>query len=129
MANAVLYIGESESSVTAVSPDPYKCEYGLMDVSYDVAGRTMDAEATMYKQRICQKRKLNVAWRNIDAAAVSRILKAVNPEYIYVRYWDAMDGQWETRCFYVGDRSAPLRWFEILGGTRYEELSFDLIER
>lgn len=129
MANAVLYIGESESSVTAVSPDPYKCEYGLMDVSSDDAGRTMDAEATMHKQRICQKRKLNVAWRNIDAAATSRILKAVNPEYIYVRYWDAMDGQWETRRFYVGDRSAPLRWFEILGGTRYEELSFDLIER
>lgn len=129
MSNPVLAIGESAGSLTAVTPDPYKCEYGLMDVSSDDAGRVMDAEATMYKQRICQKRKLNVAWRNPDAAAVSRILKAVNPEYIYVRYWDAMDGQMETRCFYVGDRSAPLRWFEILGGTRYEELSFDLIER
>ena len=40
-----------------------------------------------------------------------------------------MDGRFETRRFYVGDRSAPLRWFEVLGGTRYEELSFDLIER
>ena len=129
MSNAVLSIGPSESSLTDIRPDPYKCEYGLMDVSSEDAGRVMDAEATMYKQRICQKRKLNVAWRNIDKDAVSRILTAVNPEYIYVRYWDAMDGRFETRCFYVGDRSAPLRWFEVLGGTRYEELSFDLIER
>lgn len=110
-------------------PDPYKCEYGLMDVSSSDAGRVMDASATMYKQRITQKRKLNVAWRMLKAAQVSTILKAVNPEYIRVRYWDAMDGGWETRTFYVGDRSAPLKWFEAMDGTRYEELSFDLIER
>ena len=110
-------------------PDPSKCEWGLMDVSSDDAGRVMDASATMYKQRIAQKRKLNCAWQNPTAETVSTVLKAVNPEYISVRYWDAMDGGWETRTFYVGDRSAPLRWFQILDGTRYEELSFDLIER
>lgn len=112
-------------------PDPYKCEYGLMDVSADDAGRSMDANATMYKQRIAQKRKLNCAWRNPTAETVSTVLTAVNPEYVEVRYWDAMDGRFETREFYVGDRSAPLRWFQLpeLGGTRYEELSFDLIER
>lgn len=110
-------------------PDPSKCEYGLMDVSSDDAGRVMDANATMYKQRICQKRKLNLGWKNPPAETVSRVLTAVNPEYIQVRYWDAMDGRFETRTFYVGDRSAPLRWFQILDGTRFEELSFDLIER
>lgn len=110
-------------------PDPYKCEYGLMDVSSDDAGRVMDATATMYKQRIAQKRKLSCAWRNPSAHTVGTVLRAVNPEYIAVRYWDAMDEQMETRTFYVGDRTAPLRWFQILDGTRYEELSFDLIER
>lgn len=126
---AVIYVGPDGGTPQAITPDPYKCEYGLMDVSSDEAGRAMDAGALMYKERICQKRKLNLAWRNPDAAAVSRILTAVNPEYISVRYWDAMDGAWETRTFYVGDRTAPLRWFETLDGTRYEELSFDLIER
>lgn len=126
---AVLYIGTDRNNLVAITPDPSKCEYGLMDVSSDDAGRVMDSNATMYKQRICQKRKLNCAWQNPDADAVSRILTAVNPEYFLVKYWDAMDGQWETRTFYVGDRSAPLRWFQILGGTRYEELAFDLIER
>lgn len=126
---AVLYIGNSANSTSAISPDPYKLEWGLMDVSSDDAGRVMDAEATMYKERICQKRKLNIAWREVTANQASAILKAVNPEYFYCRYWDVMDNQWETRCFYVGDRSAPFRWFQILGGTRYSELSFDLIER
>lgn len=126
---AVLYIGESSGSTAAISPDPYKLEWGLMDVSSDDAGRVMDASATMYKERLCQKRKLNLAWREITNAQASAILQAVNPEYFYVRYWDVMDNQWETREFYVGDRSAPFRWFEILGGTRYSEVSFDLIER
>ena len=125
----VLYIGTTASSTTAISPDPYKLEWGLMDVSSDDAGRVMDANATMYKERLCQKRKLNLAWREITNAQASAILQAVNPEYFYVRYWDVMDNQWETREFYVGDRSAPFRWFEILGGTRYSEVSFDLIER
>lgn len=126
---AVLYIGETSGSTAAISPDPYKLEWGLMDVSSDDAGRVMDANATMYKERLCQKRKLNLAWREITNAQASAILRAVNPEYFYVRYWDVMDNQWETREFYVGDRSAPFRWFEILGGTRYSEVSFDLIER
>lgn len=126
---AVLYIGETSGSTAAISPDPYKLEWGLMDVSSDDAGRVMDANATMYKERICQKRKLNVAWREVTNAQASAILQAVNPEYFYVRYWDVMDNRWETREFYVGDRSAPFRWFEILGGTRYSEVSFDLIER
>ena len=125
---AVLSIGTSAGNVSPISPDPYKCEYGLMDVSSDDAGRTMDAVATMHKERIAQKRKLKVAWRNPDPQSVTRILQAVNPEYIWVRFWDALDGRMETRRFYVGDRTAPLRWFEILGGTRYQELSFDLIE-
>ena len=125
---AVLYVGPVGGTPSAVSPDPYKCEYGLMDVSSDEAGRDLAATATMHKARICQKRKLSLAWQNPDAAATSRILTAFNPEYVSVRYWDAMDGEWQTRRFYVGDRSAPLRWFQTLGGTRYSELSFDIIE-
>ena len=126
---AVIYIGESEGSTRAISVDPYKLEWGLMDVSSDEAGRAMDEGALMYKERICQKRKLKLAWREVTDAQASENLKAVNPEYFYARYWDPMDGEWQTRCFYVGDRSAPFRWFQVLGGTRYSELSFDLIER
>ncbi len=111
-----------------VSPDPSSLEWGLQDVSGSDAGRVMDSNATMYKQRLCQKRKLKCIWAQPTAAQVAAILQAVNPEYIYVRYWDAMDGCMETRCFYVGDRSAPLQYVWV-DGTRYKTLSFDLIER
>lgn len=125
---SILYIGASVDSVKAISPDPSKLEYGLMDVSSDEAGRVMDANATMYKERLCQKRKLNLAWSGLGKAEVSRILQAVNPEYFYVRYWDALDGRWETREFYVGDRTAPVKYVWD-GETFYESLSFDIIER
>ena len=125
---AVLYIGTSADNTEAITPDPSSLEYGLQDVSASDAGRVMDAEATMYKQRICQKRKLKLKWSGLTAADTSKILKAVNPEYFYVRFWDALDGQMETRCFYVGDRTAPLFYYWV-DGIRYESLSFDLIER
>lgn len=125
----MLAVGTESTSLTNIPLDPSKMEWGLMDVSADDAGRVMDAESTMYKQRITQKRKIALAWSNPDAEVTSTILKAFNPEYVWVRYWDAMDGQFEVRRFYVGDRSAPLRQFQTLNGTRYSELSFDIIER
>lgn len=126
---AVISVGMDPLRLVPISPDPYKLVWGLQDVSADDAGRVKDAQATMYKQRLAQKRKLQLAWRNPDHAATGRILRAFNPEYVYIRYWDAMEDAWAVRQFYVGDRTAPLRWFETLGGTRFEELSFDVIER
>ena len=108
---AILSIGASANSVRPVSPDPSSLEWGLQDVSGSDAGRVMDLTATMYKQRLCQKRKLKCTWAQPTAAQVAAILQAVNPEYIY-----------------VGDRSAPLQYVWV-SGTRYKTLSFDLIER
>lgn len=120
------YAGTNESNLKGM-PAPYELEYGLMDISSEDAGRAMDAQCTMYKNRLCQKRKLNFKFREPTADVTAQILQAINPEYIYVQYLDAMDNQWEIRQFYCGDRSAPLRWYWV-GETRYKELSFDLIE-
>lgn len=125
---AMLSVGTSAASLAPVPHDPYKMDWGLQDVSTGTAGRTLDANCTMHKERITQKRKLSLAWRMLDESDISAILTMFNPEYIYVRYWDAMDGKYEVRQFYVGDRSAPLKWFKTWTGTRYEELSFDIIE-
>ena len=125
---AILSIGTDVNSVRPISPDPSALEWGLQDVSASDAGRVMDANATMYKQRLAQKRKLKCTWAQPTAAQTAAILQAVNPEYVYVRYWDAMDGQMETRCFYVSDRSAPLQYVWS-NGTRYSKITFDLIER
>lgn len=82
----------------------------------------------MYKMRTSQKRKLNISWTMLDAQQAATILQAFNAEYFYVQYWDVMDGKWEVREFYAGDRTAPFKWMNVRG-TYLSTLSFDIIER
>lgn len=109
-------------------PCPSSFNYGLMDVSSDDAGRVQDDNATMFKNRICQKRKIDLVWNGPTPEQVSKILTMFNPEYIQVTYFDAMDGIEETRTFYVGDRTAPVHHW-IGNNKRYTTVSFNIIER
>lgn len=106
-------------------PTPSTFEWGLIDVSASDSGRTQDGK--MHKNRIAQKRQLKLSWSGTDKARTAKILQMVNPEYISVTYPDAMKGADETRTFYVGDRSAPIKIW-VVNNKRYETLSFDLIE-
>lgn len=113
-----------------ISPDPSSMTWGLQDISAADAGRVHDAGNTMYKMRTSQKRKIQLTWTLLTAAQVAAILSAFNDEYFDVRYWDAMGNGWQTRTFYAGDRTAPVKWFGLSRkGTRYATLSFDIIER
>lgn len=108
-------------------PCPSVYQWGLQDVSAAESGR--DEVALMHKNRVAQKRKIQLAWNGKNWQTVSQILTAFNPQYVQVTYPDMLSGRYETRTFYVGDRSAPVKiWFE---GTRkiMETLSFDIIER
>lgn len=116
---AMIWIGNREL------PTPSTFEWGMIDVSASDSGRTQDAK--MHKNRIAQKRQLKLSWSGTDKARTAQILQMVNPEYISVTYPDAMSGTDETRTFYVGDRSAPIKIWTV-GNKRYETLSFDLIE-
>lgn len=95
---------KSVDGVAVKCPSAY--QWGLSDLSDSSAGRTEDT--LMHKNKIGQKVKLNLEWKNITNAECSAILKAFNPEYIEVTYLDAMAGDYLTKTFYVGDRSAPL---------------------
>lgn len=107
-------------------PCPSSYSYGLQDVSIAESGRTDDA--LMHKGRIAQKRKLALSWSELTPEETSTVLTAFNPEYFSVYFWDALDGRYETRTFYAGDRSAPLHfWFSH--NKRFETVSFDIIER
>lgn len=110
----------------ATMPCPSTFSWGLQDVSASESGRTDDT--LMHKNRVGQKRKIGLAWAGKDWDATSKILKAFNPEYVDVTYPDMMSGAYETRTFYVGDRSAPVKWWWI-GNQRTESISFDIIER
>lgn len=127
---AMLSVGTSPSGLVGIEPDPSSFEWGLQDVSSSDAGRVQDAGNTMYKMRTSQKRKITLTWTLVDEQQAGAILRAFNPEYVFVRYWDAMDAAWEIREFYVGDRSAPFKWFQLEGkGTRFSTVSFSIIER
>lgn len=105
---------------------PSSFSWGLQDVSDSASGRTQDA--VMHKNRIAQKRKLSLSWAAPTPQEASAILQAFNPEYIDITYPDGLSGKNETRTFYVGDRSAPMKIWNI-GNKRYESVSFDVIER
>lgn len=127
---ALLYVGTSPTNLKPLSLDPAVMTWGLQDISASDAGRVHDGTNTMYKNRTSQKRKLNLTWNYPTLAQASEILTAFNPEYFYVKYLDAMIGDWNTLEFYAGDRSAPVKWVNLPKlGTRMASLSFDIIER
>lgn len=105
---------------------PSSFSWGLQDICDSATGRTLDA--VMHKNRISQKRKLSISWNYPTSAEASEILKAFNPEYVTVRYPDALSGVEETRIFYVEDRSAPMKIWTI-NNKRYSQVSFELNER
>ena len=82
----------------------------------------------MHKNRVGQKRKIALTWNNPTKEETAVILQAFNPEYINVTYPDAMSGKDETRVFYVGDRTAPMKMWTV-SKKRYSQISFDIIER
>lgn len=108
------------------APCPSAYTWGLQDVSHSDSGRTDDI--TMHKNRAGQKRKISLQWNGPDWKTASKILKMFNPEYISVRYPDMMSGTYETRKFYVGDRSAPVKIWTV-GNKTISSVSFDIVER
>jgi hypothetical protein len=107
--------------------DPSELQWSLQDVSAADAGRTEDG--LMQKNRVAQKRKLVCKWNGLRPEEASPILQAVNPEYMDVTYFDAMDGEMQTRTMYVGDRTAPVKLWTGAYGKIYASIAFDFIER
>ena len=105
---------------------PSQYDWGLQDVSASESGRTDNA--TMMKNRIAQKRKIKLGWNGLSPADISTILTAFNPEYVYVKSWDFMNGADEERIYYVGDREGNVKVWTT-NNKVIETLSFDIIER
>ena len=125
---STISVGTSASSLVDVPIEPDAIGWGLQDISSSDAGRVLDSSNTMYKNRTSQKRKVSLSWTNPSLEDASAILRMFNPEYVYVRYLDVMSGEYETRQFYMGDRSAPFRMITVNGAV-ISTLSFDIIER
>lgn len=107
-------------------PCPSQFDWGLQDVSNSEAGR--DQTAKMYKNRIAQKRKINLSWNAVRPDKIKEILQAFQPEYVMVEYYDPLEGEVVTKEFYTGDKTAPVH---IWAGSNqlYTNVSFNIIER
>lgn len=105
---------------------PTSFSWGLQDISDSDSGRTQDT--IMHKNRVGQKRKISLTWDNATKEETAAILQAFNPEYIDVTYPDAMSGKDETRTFYVGDRTAPMKMWTV-NKKIYSQISFNIVER
>ena len=125
MADVLIKVGTTQANLVDM-PNPSKIDWGYQDVSQGDSGR--DDTGYMHKSRICQKRKIEVEWSAVTPSDASKILKAFNPEYINVRYFDPMENAWQIKNFYVGDRSAPVKIWSV-NQKIFESISFDIIER
>ena len=105
---------------------PSTFQWSIQDVSASDAGRTQDA--LMHKMLITRKRKIAMTWAGPSPEETRAILQAFNSEYFEMTYYDPLDGAEETRIFYTGDRAAPFKWW-MAGNRRFEQVSFDVIER
>ena len=113
----------SVGGITVPCPSSY--QWKLSDVSDSDAGRTEDA--VMHKMTIDKKVHLELKWQNVTTAQASTIINAFSRiEYFSVRYLDPMAGGYQTKTFYVGDRSAP-SYNTFLG--LWSDVSFNIIEQ
>lgn len=116
---------------TADNVSPVKCPssftWGRITVSDDDAGRTKSAK--MYVNKVADKVQISLTWNAPTGAETAAILQAFDHEYFYVKYHDPMTNGWTTKEFYHGDFSAPVYYWWDAEGTRYQNVSFDIIER
>lgn len=106
---------------------PSSFTWGQQDISSSDAGRVQEKDL-MYKLRTSQKRQLSLGWNGTTPSETATILKAFNSEYFYVTYPDSLSGQDETREFYRGDVTTPVKtWMN--NKKLYTSVTFDVIER
>ena len=108
-------------------PTPDTVKYSLQDLSSQGgSGRTQSG--IMYKDKVAQKRKLECEWSHLSPAEGRLLLSTVNQTIMMsVQYFDPLSQEYETRTFYVGDRSVD--FISLKSGQEYCNISFNFIEQ
>lgn len=113
--------------VTMPTPDHKGFKVGFADADSEASNR--NARGYLNRDRLrAGLRKLEVTYSFLDQAKASKVLTAVEPPFVQVRYLDPQHGV-ITRTMYVGDRSLPMYGKDAKGNFRWENLSFSLVER
>ena len=98
-------------------PTPQSYEWNLEDVDGEEGTGRNNATGEMFRDRITTKIKLIFSWPPLSVADTSRLLKALRPVFVEVKYLDALEGGYVTKTFYAGPQSASCghrdRWLGI----------------
>ena len=98
-------------------PTPQTYGWSIEDLDSDEGTGRNNATGEMFRDRVATKRKLSFTWPPLSISETSRLLMALEPEFISVKYLDARDGDYRTGTFYAGPQSANCghrsRWLGI----------------
>lgn len=90
--------------------------WGIADLDGEEGSGRSDITGEMDRDRIGRARTLEIDIApGTSAAAMSRLLKMVKPQFVYITYFDAEDCDWRRDRFYVADRGVQsMDWPEDL---------------
>ncbi len=114
--------------VDGVGFTPSEMTVNIQNVNAADSGRVLNANATMYTNRLTRKYKIQLSWWGPDPEETKRILQAFAPEYFWVRFTDPLTNALTTKQFYCGDQSIPVKTW-LSNNKRYSKVSFNIIER
>lgn len=129
---AILRIAKVGSEEFTALPAPSKMKVNVQDI--DSANTTRTASGMMQRDRVVggaeAKRKLELEWAGLRAAAVSTILQSIGDVFIQVEYPDTYTGTTRIGVFYSGDREAEMYSYDLYGsGILWKSLKANLIEQ
>ena len=105
---------------------PRKMKVGIQDIDGETA---RNARGELIRDRIATKRKIDLEFPALTQADTTKLLNAVAPVFFTVTYQDPILGM-TTKTFYVGDRTTPMMSYgNGTTGLKWENLSFNLIEK
>lgn len=101
------------------------------DIDSPDSGRTMDG--TLHRNRVAMKVRLDITCRLLKTEESAKVLTAVLPEYVTVRYTDPQVGSVLTKTMYSNNNPASVAVIKNAGTpeevTWWGGITFPLIER
>lgn len=95
----------------------------------DSSSSTRMLDGKLRRQRIATKIRLDVTCKPLKTSEASRLLKALLPEFVQVRYTDPMEGSVVTKTMYSNNIPASHLILVDGGESLWDDIKFPLIEQ
>lgn len=107
-------------------PSPLPFEVALSDQDLN---SKMDGNGDLHRNRIAVKRKINLEWGPLSNMEIRKILMLTEEVFFNCTYPDPKTGKFETKRFYISDRTAPICSGETEEEIEWLGLKANLVEK